>query len=264
MNRHVYGSEAMIRARCFEWLARFKSDRISLGDDKRSGRPFTSSTPENVETIQRLVNEDRRRSINDIAAIVDASYGAVQVILRSDLTIHRIVARFVPRLLTPDQKELTTEICQDLHQRALDDPTFMSRVIIGWVPPRKARQVRSATNSMLIDFVDIRAVVCRECVLDGQTFDGKFYCNVLRRLREDIRRKGLNCGYEGNWTLHDDDALSHRALVTCEYLGRNSTVTLLHPLYSPDLPPSDFFLFPKMKLQLKGHRFDTEDEIQYE
>jgi hypothetical protein len=27
--------------------------------------------------------------------------------------------------------------------------------------------------------------------------------------------------------------------------------------YSPDLAPCDFFLFPKMKLQLKGRRFDT-------
>jgi hypothetical protein len=35
-----------------------------------------------------------------------------------------------------------------------------------------------------------------------------------------------------------------------------------HPLYSPDLALFDFFLFPKMKLRLKGHRFDTIEEIQ--
>jgi hypothetical protein len=37
-----------------------------------------------------------------------------------------------------------------------------------------------------------------------------------------------------------------------------------HPLYSPDLAPCDFFLFPKTKLKLKGHRFDTIEEIQAE
>jgi hypothetical protein len=37
-----------------------------------------------------------------------------------------------------------------------------------------------------------------------------------------------------------------------------------HPPYSPDLSPCDFFLFPKMKLKLKGHRFDTIEEIQAE
>jgi hypothetical protein len=36
-----------------------------------------------------------------------------------------------------------------------------------------------------------------------------------------------------------------------------------HPLYSLDLAPCDFLL-PKMKLKLKGHRFDTTQEIQAE
>jgi len=37
---------------------------------------------------------------------------------------------------------------------------------------------------------------------------------------------------------------------------------LNHPPYSPDLSPPDYFLFPKVKLQLKGARFDTVEEIQ--
>jgi hypothetical protein len=37
-----------------------------------------------------------------------------------------------------------------------------------------------------------------------------------------------------------------------------------HPPYSPDLALCDFFLFPKIKLKLKGRRFDTTEEIQAE
>jgi hypothetical protein len=37
-----------------------------------------------------------------------------------------------------------------------------------------------------------------------------------------------------------------------------------HPAYSPDMAPCDFFLFPKIKLKLKGRRFDTTEEIQAE
>jgi transposase len=37
-----------------------------------------------------------------------------------------------------------------------------------------------------------------------------------------------------------------------------------HPPYSPDLAPCEFFLFSKMKLKLKGRRFDTIEEIQGE
>jgi hypothetical protein len=35
-----------------------------------------------------------------------------------------------------------------------------------------------------------------------------------------------------------------------------------HPFYSPDLTPCDFFLLPKMKMNPKGRRFDTIEEIQ--
>jgi hypothetical protein len=38
----------------------------------------------------------------------------------------------------------------------------------------------------------------------------------------------------------------------------------LHPPYSPDLAPCDFFLFPKLKMKLKGRRFQTAEEIQAE
>jgi len=131
MIRHVYGNEAIGHARCFEWHACFTRGRTSLEDDERSGRPSTSSTPKNVETIQRLVYEDRRRTIKNIAAIVNVPYGTVQTILTCDLNMHRVAAKFMPRLLIPEQKEHHVAICQELCQRALDDPSFMSRVITG-------------------------------------------------------------------------------------------------------------------------------------
>jgi histone-lysine N-methyltransferase SETMAR len=37
-----------------------------------------------------------------------------------------------------------------------------------------------------------------------------------------------------------------------------------HPPYSPDLTLCDFFLFPKIKLQLKRRNFDTTEEIHAE
>ena len=67
----------------------------------------------------------------------------------------------------------------------------------------------------------------------------------------------------GNWLLHDDNAPSHRALATCEFLAHKGIITLPHPPCSPDLVPCDFF-FPEMKLQLKGRRFDRVEEIQRE
>jgi hypothetical protein len=47
-------------------------------------------------------------------------------------------------------------------------------------------------------------------------------------------------------------------------MDKNKMVVIPHPTYSPDLAPCDFYLFPKMKLKLKGRRFDTIEEIQVE
>jgi transposase len=107
-------------------------------------------------------------------------------------------------------------------------------------------------------------IVHHEFAPQGQTVNAQFYCNVLRHLREDIRRKRPELWRAGNWLLHDDNAPSHRALTTCEFLAHNSSITCPHPPYSPDLTPCDLFLFPKMKLKLKGRQFEGLEEIQQE
>jgi len=47
-----------------------------------------------------------------------------------------------------------------------------------------------------------------------------------------------------------------------EFLAQNNITTLPHPLYSPDLAPCDFFLFPKLKTHLKGYHFGTVENVQ--
>jgi hypothetical protein len=44
-------------------------------------------------------------------------------------------------------------------------------------------------------------------------------------------------------------------------LATKQITALEHPAYSPDLAPSDFFLFPNIKEILKGRHFDDIDDI---
>jgi hypothetical protein len=100
---------------------------------------------------------------------------------------------------------------------------------------------------MLIVFFDIRGIVHHEFVPEGQNVNAEFYSNVLCRLRVDIPRKWPELWCPGNLLLHDDNAPSHRILVTREFLAHKGIITLPHPPYSPDLAPCDCFLFPKIK-----------------
>jgi hypothetical protein len=96
---------------------------------------------------------------------------------------------------------------------------------------KKARQSRSATKCMLIVFFDILGSVHLQFAPEGQAVNAQFYCSVIRRLRENIWQKRPELWRAGNWLLHDDYAPSHRALITCEFLGQNSIITLPHPPY---------------------------------
>jgi len=64
--------------------------------------------------------------------------------------------------------------------------------------------------------------------------------------------------------LHRDNAPAHTSLVVREFLTKNNMTTVPHPACSPGLAPCDFYVFPKMKLRLKGRRFVSIEEIQEE
>jgi hypothetical protein len=49
-----------------------------------------------------------------------------------------------------------------------------------------------------------------------------------------------------------------------QFKAKNKMAVIPHPPYSPALIPCDIFLVLKMKLKLKGRRFDTIEEIQAE
>jgi len=129
---------------------------------------------------------------------------------------------------------------------------------------KKARQVKSNLKSMIITFFDIKEVVHKEFIPTGQIVNSGFYCEVLQRLHENVRRHHPQLWQEQTWLLHYDNAPSHISVLTNHFLAKNKISLIPHPPHSPDLAPCDFFLSPKLKLKLKGRRFNTIEEIQAE
>jgi hypothetical protein len=105
---------------------------------------------------------------------------------------------------------------------------------------------------MLTVFFDVKGTVRREFVPTKMTVNSDFYCDVLRRLRENMPRKKPELWRNHNWVLHHDNAPAHTSLKTTEFFTNNNMIIVPHPPYSPDLAPCDFALFPKLKMKLKG------------
>jgi len=86
---------------------------------------------------------------------VEVGYGTCQRVLTEELGMHPVAAKFVPRILTADQKQQRVNVCTGLRQLASDDETFLSRVITGnesWVygydaeTKRQSSQWKSSTS----------------------------------------------------------------------------------------------------------------------
>jgi histone-lysine N-methyltransferase SETMAR len=82
-----------------------------------------------------------------------------------------------------------------------------------------------------------------------------------KKLRRAIqnRRKGMLTG--GVSLLHDN-ARPHTARVSQELLTSFGWDIVTHPPYSPDLAPSDYNFFTKLKKFLGGKRFSNDQEVE--
>jgi histone-lysine N-methyltransferase SETMAR len=117
---------------------------------------------------------------------------------------------------------------------------------------------------MLIIFFDIKMIVHKEFVLAGQTVNSGYYCDVLRRLLENMRRLRPELWQQKNWLLHHDNTPSHVSFFTRGFFTKNKITFVLHPTYSLDMALCDFSLFSRLKIKLKGCRFDAIEVIQAE
>jgi hypothetical protein len=59
---------------------------------------------------------------------------------------------------------------------------------------------------------------------------------------------------------HHDNVPAYKSVLVMGKLGDLHFELLEHPLYSPDLAPSVFCLFPKLKLFFVGQRFSSNQE----
>jgi histone-lysine N-methyltransferase SETMAR len=82
----------------------------------------------------------------------------------------------------------------------------------------------------------------------------EMYTDTHRHLKDAVRRKHLKKWKAYIWFLLHDNAPAHQLVLVKDFLAKNNVTTLDHPPYSPDLAPTDFYLFPLLKSALKGGR----------
>ncbi|GBO02755.1 Putative uncharacterized protein FLJ37770 [Araneus ventricosus] len=92
----VYGVEAVSKKCVFEWFKGFRDGKEDLEDEPRSGRPPTSATPDNIEGVRWMLEDDLRLYLRRIADELKISLDSASNIIHEHLQKRKICALFVP------------------------------------------------------------------------------------------------------------------------------------------------------------------------
>jgi len=125
---------------------------------------------------------------------------------------------------------------------------------------RKGRVSQDPTSRWWLCFLTLMEL-CELFVPRNTTVKSEYYEGLLERLRKDVRRKRPENWADG-FILHHDNAPCHTSLLVRQFLSNKNITVCPHPPQSPDLEPCDFSLFPKVKITMKGKRFESIQDIE--
>lgn len=270
----VYGNSAPSYSTVKLWTKLFKGGRETLEDDPRSGRPILSTIPEVVTKIEKKM----------LAEMLNISTFSVFRILHEDLGMKKYCSQWIPRTLTTQNKrERVAAAHEFLDLLEWNEKDTFDRIVTGdetWIyyydPPTKQQSMewrkgsetlpattqheKSAMKVMASVFWGVKGIILVEFLPKNTTVTGRYYAEQMHRLRNAIKEKRRGLLSREVILLHDN-APPHKSLVAQAAIRECGFAQLHHPPYSPDLAPSDYFLFPNTKKYLKGKRFESAEEI---
>ncbi|CAH1978124.1 unnamed protein product [Acanthoscelides obtectus] len=265
----VFGNEAPHQSTISRWYGEFKRGRVSLSDDSRVGAPKPVVTQENVDAVRKLIIEDRHVTYREIEASLKISKTSIQKNLHEELGVRKLVSRWIPHLVNWCQKTLDRFNFVNVYSIVNGDKSWIycyepenKRQSAVWVfqgeeKPTKVIRSRSVSKKVVTTFVSKAGHIATIPLNVQRTDTADWYTTIcLPKVITELRK----INPQRRIILRQDNASSHTAQKTRQYLTEENVELLHHPPYSPDLSPNDFFTFPKIKNRLRVQRFQSPEE----
>jgi len=131
-------------------------------------------------------------------------------------------------------------------------------------PPRlKKLTIPKVPHQDHVDnFFNSQGIVHKEFVPEGKTVSAELHKRVMDHLLKHIQRVCPAVFCSRDFFLLHDNVPAHKTACVCQFLTQKKVTTLYHLPYSPNVSPPDYFLFPKLKMNLKGLQFVDVAEAQ--
>jgi len=126
----VCGDNVVDHSTVSRWASRFSEGRVSIEDDPRSVRPVTATDDTSVVIVSTLLEEDRRKSCEEIAHEANTSTASVFRIMTQILKKGKVAAEWVPHKLGEERKAAGKSIVAErLRRYEAEGEQFLNRIV---------------------------------------------------------------------------------------------------------------------------------------
>jgi hypothetical protein len=229
----AYSDQSLQKTAIYAIIKKVKAGE-SAADMRHLNPKKTVRTPELIASVAAAIEEDRRLSMETIAATHGVSEKMIFNILHQDLGLEKKSARWVPKLLSEEQKQERIRVCSDfiaaVHRRSkamLDAIVTMDKTMVSyhtpetkkqskqWIPrgqlgPLKARVHASWTKQMVVAFFDSRGLIYTHIVPRGASINATYTIKVLGTFLEHFKKERPAMAAQ-QWWFHWDNAPVHSA-----------------------------------------------------
>lgn len=258
-------------------------DREQYSRAEGSGRPKTSLTDDNVKTIKEIIEDDPHLSCTRLEDMTKIPKSSVHRILTDVLKKSSVCAKWVPHLLSQDQKQSRVVECGNLLQ-AFQKRNAKRLIIITdekWV---YCRDVQAKENTRVwVDAGGDRPMVARRTISDrkfmwlmASNFEGKFYYEIMEdggsvnADRYKIFLENALSFYAQQYAIErrlflimHDNARPHVANSVSQWLDDLYVVKVKQPAYSPDLNLMDRYIFRNFTSFRRGKNVSSPEEVKH-
>ena len=268
----AFGAGTIGQSTAYVWFQRFQEGDCSTEDSPRSGRPSEIDD----DQLRARIEADPQVTVRDLAEEFKVSKTTIDDHLKAMGKVSKL-NYWVPHKLSDNNRQRRLDACISLlsKERTTD---WLDTIVTGdekwclyanvvrkrsWVDKGTPAQAQPRPEIhqkklMLCVWWDVSGVIYWEMLNPNQTINADLYCTQLQKLADAISQKRPNL--KKIRFLHDN-ARPHTAKKTREKLLQLQWEVLIHPPYSPDLAPSDFYLFCSLQNFLKNKHFRSDDEL---
>lgn len=276
----VFGDQIFHPSQTRRWYSAFQNGRTNLVDLQRAPKGRSGRSDNNIQTVRNLVQTDRSLTVAAIARQSGLPHSCVHCILKDDLHLSLRCAKLLPAVLTPRHIIERFNHSKAMLENVRAKPSFLKKIVTmdeSWVYqfdqelkrqksqwltkedpcPVHPRRMMSVKKCMLVTFFDHKGMIYMEFI-HGGTVDTPTFIGILTRYRAALRTTRPHLTRH----LHMDNAPAHGSKDTRLHLLFTGQKVVEHPALSPDLAPSDYWLFPRIKKAIRGIHFPSLDALE--